>query len=591
MARRDEHDQIRVAVIDFKKCAPKKCNWLCVRMCPVNRLKKDCIVKAEDNKPRISEALCTACRICVHKCPFEAISIVNLSPKLGKPVHSYGENMFRLYGLPVPVKGKVAGLIGRNGIGKTTALKILSGKIIPNTGQGKGYGGLIEFFKGSELQSYFESLSREEIRVSFKPQDINSIPQAFKGTVGKLLEEMDETGKMRGLVKELALEKILSHSLKTISGGELQRTAIAAAILKDADFYFFDEPSSYLDAKERLHIAKIIRSLAEQGKFVLVVEHDLAVLDYLSDYIHVIFGQKAVYGVISDRMSALNGVNQYLEGYLKSENLRFRDKEIKFHVSAPVESREKELYIDFPALSKKFKAFSLKAEAGNIRKGEVLGVLGPNAIGKTTFVKVLAGALKPDSGKLSLGFEVSYKPQYLKPEKGMTVREFFDSGKLDQQLFESEAVPTFSLNGLMDRSLEELSGGELQKVAISATMCREAHLALLDEPSAFLDVEERLNAAHFIRSLTNKRGNACLVVDHDILFQDYLSDRLIVFDGIPAEKGVAHKPVEMKEGMNSFLKSLSVTYRRDPSTGRPRANKPGSSKDQEQKKKNKYYYV
>lgn len=590
MAGREEKEQIRIAVIDFKKCAPQKCNWLCIRMCPVNRLGKECIVRAEDDKPRISEQLCTACRICIHKCPFKAISIVNLSPKLGRAVHCYGENMFRLYGLPVPAKGKVVGLIGRNGIGKTTAMKILSGKIIPSLGENADYKEVIEFFKGSELQSYFEALAGGELKCSFKPQDINSIPEAFKGSVAELLKKMNETEQFDEIVKALALDKILDHSLHSISGGELQRTAIAAAILRNADFYFFDEPSSYLDARERLKIAKIIRLLAEHGKYVLVVEHDLAVLDYLSDYVHVIFGKKGVYGVISDRMSVRNGVNQYLEGYLKSENIRFRDKEIKFHVSAPIESKKKELFIEFPSFKKTFKSFSLEAESGFIRKGEVLGILGPNAIGKTTFVKVLAGILKPDKGKIDLGLSVSYKPQYLQPEKGISVKEFFDSQNLDRELFEREAVQRFNLNELMNHSLEDLSGGELQKVAISATMCRDAHLVLLDEPSAFLDVEERLNTADFIRSLTNKRGNACLIVDHDILFQDYLCDRLMVFEGVPAVQGKAIKPVSMKDGMNRFLASLDVTYRRDPSTGRPRANKPGSTKDEEQKKKNKYYY-
>ncbi|MFH1234775.1 MAG: ribosome biogenesis/translation initiation ATPase RLI [Candidatus Diapherotrites archaeon] len=590
MAKKEEGEQIRVAVIDFRKCSSEKCNWLCVRFCPVNRLDKECILKGEDLKPRISEKLCTACKICVHKCPFKAISIVNLSPKLGKAVHSYGQNSFRLYGLPIPSKGSVVGLIGRNGIGKTTALKILSGKLVPSIGEGKGYRAAIDFFKGSELQAYFESIEQGTLKSAFKPQDINSIPQAFKGSVKELLKKMDETGGFKGIAKELELEKILDSEIQSISGGELQRVAIAAAMLKDADFYFFDEPSSYLDARERLRISKTIRSLAEKGKYVLVVEHDLAVLDYLSDYIHVIFGEKGVFGVISGRMSVRNGINQYLDGYLKSENIRFRDKEIKFHVSAPLESKEKALLLEFPSFSKKFKQFHLEAEGGYMHKGEVLGVLGPNAIGKTTFVKILAGVLEPDKGKVDMGLTVAYKPQYLKPEKGMNVREFFDSQKLDRLLFESEAMQRFSLMDLMDRQLDELSGGELQKVAISAAMCRDAALALLDEPSAFLDVEERLNAADFIRSVASKKENACLVVDHDILFQDYLSDRLLVFEGIPAVSGKASQPLPMKEGMNKFLASLGITYRRDPETGRPRANKHGSAKDEEQKKENKYYY-
>jgi len=323
----------------------------------------------------------------------------------------------------------------------------------------------------------------------------------------------------------------------------------------------------------------------------MVVEHDLAELDYLSDLVHVLFGQKAVYGVISSRQSVRNGINQYLEGYLKAENIRFRDKEIKFDVSSPVKETARKKAMDYPALEKKFKAFSLKVEPGSIMKGEVLGVLGPNATGKTTFVKMLAGALKPDNTSIESAFTVSFKPQYLKPEKGKSVKEFIDESNVDQELFNREAVNSFKLNEIFERNLEELSGGEMQKVAIAVSLCREADLVLLDEPSAFLDIEERLNAASLIKSITLQRENACMVVDHDVLFQDYLSDRLIVFEGIPSREGHALPPGEMETGMNKFLSALGITFRRDPQSGRPRANKPGSQKDKEQKKANKYYYA
>ncbi len=331
--------------------------------------------------------------------------------------------------------------------------------------------------------------------------------------------------------------------------------------------------------------------MAETGKSVMVVEHDLAVLDYLSDLVHVLFGQKSVYGVISSRQSVRNGINQYLEGYLKTENIRFREKEIRFAVSSPIKEITRKKAIEYPAMEKKFNNFSLKTESGIIMKGEVLGVLGPNATGKTTFVKMLAGELKPDKGRLEFSFSVSFKPQYLKPIKGKTVKEFIDESNVDIELFNREAVNAFNLRELFERKLEELSGGELQKIAIAVTICREADLVLLDEPSAFLDIEERLNAASLIKSITLQKENACLVVDHDVLFQDYLSDRLIVFKGIPSKKGHALAPQEMESGMNEFLSSLGITFRRDPQTGRPRANKPDSQKDKEQKKANKYYYA
>ncbi|MBU1939675.1 4Fe-4S binding protein, partial [Candidatus Micrarchaeota archaeon] len=107
----------RIAVLDYDSCHPKKCgNWLCEQACPVNRSGKECITHKDDGKPEISEELCIGCQICEKKCPFNAISIVNLSLNLENPMHQYGKNLFRLHGIPVPREGAVVGLVGRNGI-------------------------------------------------------------------------------------------------------------------------------------------------------------------------------------------------------------------------------------------------------------------------------------------------------------------------------------------------------------------------------------------------------------------------------------------------------------------------------------------
>jgi len=585
------NQRIRIAVIDFNRCSPEKCGFLCKRVCPINRSGKECITVVGD-KPRISEQLCTACKICVHKCPFNAISIVNLTAKLINQVHCYGKNRFRLYGLPMPASGKVVGLIGRNGIGKSTALKILAGKLVPRPDceREASYKAIIELFKGKELQAYFERLESSKIKVAFKPQEISKVQESFNGSVEELLKMFDERGMLNEIVNKLRLERILKSKVSHISGGELQKLAVAICLLKDAELYFFDEPSSYLDVQERLLVAKIIRELAESNRYVMVVEHDLAVLDYLSDFIHVLFGSKGVYGVVSSRMSVLNGINQYLEGYLKNENIRFRDKELSF-ASVETISKKNVPFITYPAFKKSYETFSLVAESGTIMRSEVLGILGPNAIGKTTFVKVLAGIIEPDSGKLNLGLKLAYKPQYLKAENDTTVEQFVASQTLNKELFEAEANKRLHVSDLYDYKLNELSGGELQRVSIAVTLCKDADLYLLDEPSAFLDVEERLNAAAFIKSVIEKSNKACIVVDHDLLFQNYLCDRLIVFEGEPAKYGKALVPESKENAMNRFLKALDITFRRDAQTGRPRANKPRSVKDIEQKRAGKYYYL
>ena len=589
---------MRIAVIDYDKCNPDKCgNFLCERVCPVNRMGGEAIIIDEENhRPIIQEASCTGCGICVHKCPFNAITIVNLPEQLDEDcVHRYGVNGFVLYRLPVVKDGMVVGVLGPNGTGKTTAVKILSGQLVPNLcDNNEEWDNVIRAFRGNELQNYFERLKKGEIRPIVKPQYVDLIPKAVKGKVRDLLRKADETGKFDEIVRELELENVLDRDIKQLSGGELQRVAIAAALLRDAHFYFFDEPSSYLDIRQRLRVARIIRHLADAGKNVLAVEHDLAVLDYLSDIIHVVYGKPGAYGIFSQPKSTRNGINEFLRGYLRDENVRFRPYEIRFTKTGERKSGEGEILVQYPRLVKVYDSFRLEAEGGELYVGEVVGIVGPNGIGKTTFVKMLAGVEKPTEGEVDWSLTVSYKPQYIKTDYEGTVYELLskiDSNKLMSSFYKSELLNPLGIPDLYDKKVNELSGGELQRVAITACLIREADLYLLDEPSAHLDSEQRLAVSKAIRSLMAKNEKTALIVEHDVMMVDYLSDRLIVFEGEPGKYGKALPPMGMREGMNLFLASIGITFRRDPDTGRPRANKEGSVKDREQKERGEYYYA
>ena len=588
----------RIAVIDYDKCNPDKCgHFLCERVCPVNRMGGEAIIIDEENyRPIIQEASCTGCGICVHKCPFNAITIVNLPEQLDEDcVHRYGINSFVLYRLPVVKDGMVVGILGPNGTGKTTAVKILSGQLLPNLcGDNDSWDNVIRAFRGNELQNYFERLKNREIRPVVKPQYVDLIPKAVRGKVRDLLKKADEAGKFDEVVRELELENILDRDIRQLSGGELQRVAIAAALLRDAHFYFFDEPSSYLDIRQRLEVARIIRGLADSGKAVLTVEHDLAVLDYLSDIIHVVYGKPGAYGIFSQPKSTRNGINEFLRGYLRDENVRFRPYEVSFTKKSERKSQEGEILVQYPRLVKDYGSFRLEAEGGELYIGEVVGIVGPNGIGKTTFVKMLAGVEKPTEGEVDWSLTVSYKPQYIKTDYEGTVYELLskiDASKLMSSFYKSELLNPLGIPELYDKKVEELSGGELQRVAITACLIRDADLYLLDEPSAHLDSEQRLAVSKAIRSLMAKNEKTALIVEHDVMMVDYLSDRLIVFEGEPGKYGKALPPMGMREGMNRFLASVGITFRRDPDSGRPRANKEGSVKDREQKERGEYYYA
>ncbi len=163
--------------------------------------------------------------------------------------------------------------------------------------------------------------------------------------------------------------------------------------------------------------------------------------------------------------------------------------------------------------------------------------------------------------------------------------------RFDDPVLQDALVAPLRMEKLLARNVGELSGGELQKVAIIATMAQDAEVYALDEPSAFLDVEDRFVIAKAITRLAKVRGRAAVVIDHDLQVVDLISDKLMVFDGTPGSSGRASPPMGKDEGMNTFLKQVGLTYRRDVTSGRPRVNKPGSKLDREQKSKGTYYYV
>ena len=587
----------RIAVIDRNRCQPKKCSLECIKFCPKVRAGDETVKIAEDGKPIITEETCSGCGICIHKCPFEAVMIINLPEELTKDcIHQYGPNGFRLYRLPIPRFGSITGIIGPNGVGKTTAIKILAGEIKPNFGKLKEklkWEDISKFFAGTELQSYFTKLINKRIKVVHKPQEVDKLPKAVRGVTGKLLEKVDERGIIKELIDKLQLKETLDRKLSQLSGGELQRVAIAAAIAKKSDVIIFDEPSSYLDIYQRLNTAKVIREQVARTA-VIVIEHDLAILDYLSDYIHIIYGQPMAYGVVSGPKSVRVGINVYLQGYLKEENIRFRREPIKFDIKPPTERWAGVKLVCFENVIKRYDGFEIKVEHGEVRRGKVIGALGPNATGKTTFAKILAGEIEPDEGKIDVTVTVAYKPQYIATKSDEPVAEYLRKnapGKFRTSIFEAEIIRPLEIKPLYDRPLSELSGGELQRVAIAATLSKDAQFYLLDEPSAHLDVEQRMTVAKVIRRMAEKSEIGVMVIDHDILFLDYISDGLMVFLGKPGTQGIAFGPFDMRTGMNTFLKEVGITFRRDETTGRPRVNKPESYLDREQKRLGEYYYM
>lgn len=547
----------------------------------------ECITVEQSTQfPVIAEPLCIGCGLCVKKCPVNCITIINLAGEEGKPVYQYGVNQFRLYGIPLPAEG-VCGIVGKNGVGKTTALGLLARKITPNFAEFREHSWEEVLSRLTISQRrYFEALGKEQ-KVSMKVQNVEQIRKAAgRSTVDSLLSRMDERGAKGEMVEKFGLSAILKRKISQLSGGELQKVALAAALLKSADIYYLDEPSNYLDIEERLRAALIIREFGE-GRKLMAVEHDLAILDYMSDYIFIFYGEENAYGMSSGVKPVRNGINEYLSGFLKEENIKFRDREIV--VSAFSGSEQKGMVkVSYPPMKKKLGAFSFRCEGGNIREGEIVGIVGKNAVGKTTFIKLLAGVEKPDGGEALPPMEISYKPQYIEPKEGMTVEELFSAGSIDSFISE-KARRELGIARLMDKQLTTLSGGELQKVYIAYALSKKADIYLFDEPTAFLDVEQRLRFSDLLRSVIGESKKSAFVVDHDVVFMDSIANRLIVFGGESSVCGHASQPYNRIDGMNAFLSSANITMRRDKDSGRPRINKPGSVLDREQRSSGNFY--
>eukprot|EP01084_Bolivina_argentea_P276756 472305_1 len=591
----------RVAIVNSDKCKPRKCKQECKKSCPVVRMGKLCIEVAPNSKiAYISEELCIGCGICVKKCPFEAINIINLPASLrGQTTHRFGPNSFKLHRLPMPRPGQVLGLVGTNGIGKSTALQVLAGKLKPNLGRYDGapdWSEILTYFRGSELQNYFTRILEDNLKAVIKIQYVDHIPRAARGKVLDVLTRKAELDNLETMVVDMDLQSVLDRDIEVLSGGELQRFAIAVVATQKADVYMFDEPSSYLDVKQRLKAAAVIRGLligeSNSRRYVIAVEHDLAVLDYLSDFICCLYGTASAYGVVTMPYSVREGINVFLAGFIPTENLRFRETTLDFKMTMTAEEgfgkRDKSTHMyQYPDMTKTMRSktgreFTLHIQKGSFTESEILVLLGENGTGKTTFIRMLAGLLKsdeqegagddPEADNLGVPkLHISYKPQKISPRFNGTVRELLHKRIKNSYIhpqFITDVMRPLSIDDIIDNEVQNLSGGELQRVAITLCLGTPAAIYLLDEPSAYLDSEQRISCSKLIKRYVMHAKKTAFVVEHDFIMATYLADRVVVYDGQPGVEATAHSPQSLLTGMNMFLQQLKITFRRDPTNAR-----------------------
>ena len=585
---------MRIVVLDDERCQPNmpafdyltKYAGMCGGEC----------IQYTDKKWKILESACPVCFTRAKLCPGDAVKVINLPTELETDmIHRYSLNGFRLFRLPTPTKENVVGILGPNGMGKSTAFNALAGRMIPNLGdwtkKDTVWDDVIATLPRGELRDFFVSVKNDEIKVALKPQNIDRLPKRVKGSVETLLRSVDERNLFDELINTLGIEKLLTRTIDQLSGGELQRIAICATMLRDADVYFFDEPSSYLDIYERMRIVGIIQDLAKT-KRVIVIEHDLAILDVLADLVHIVYGKKGAFGIFTPARSTRTAINAYLDGYLVEENVRIRDKPIRFLKHYDRRGEKGNPVVQWGGIKKKLGDFTLTTGDGAVHRSEVVGVVGSNGTGKSTMIKILAGENTYDEGWVTEGATISYKPQHIDVDIDCTVQMWLDSElgmRWRSGEFNVNVIRSLGIEPLLPKRVKKLSGGERQAVSIALCLGRDADLYLLDEPSAHLDANARMEAAKAIRRTMEANEKSAFVIDHDVYFIDIVSDSLLVFEGEGGVEGKAMGPYSLRDGMNRFLNDVNITFRRDHDSKRPRINKSESRKDREQREVGDFY--
>ena len=613
----------RIAIVDQSKCNPTKCKKECIKYCPpqsrgieviniidienINKPNPELINLTKKQIAKIVEQNCIGCNICIKKCPFEAIRIINLPSENKKDIiHRYSINGFRLYKLPELKKNMVIGFVGENGIGKTTLINILTKNLIPNFENFKSECAekdICSKFRGSTLYTYLQNLYQDKLKITIKPQKIKQeqsiqiheyLKQNFISITDVLIDKLE----LRNIVNS-------NNTIDKLSGGELQRLLCLNSLTKKCDVYIFDEPTNYLDIKQRLIMVKLIRDIItnNENAYVLIIDHDLSMLDYVSDEIYILYGKAGGYGIVSNPMSIYEGLNMYLDGYIPNENIRFREEEFNLKPALELDKiqgqliKDDPLSIEYPEHIIKYDSFELYIKKDKIKLISSINVImGENGVGKTTFVKFLAEKLE---------LPISYKEQTLNIQKYKnkdgtypTVEELFykniQTSYLDTK-FLHEVVKPLECNEIKNRKLNELSGGELQKVLIILCLGTKADIYLIDEPSANLDIEKRLKIIKIIKNFILNNNKCAFIIEHDIMMavafaQEYISNILLINKDNFGVKRISRVSdyMSFNDGITQFLKSLDITMRLS-SHNRPRINKYNSQLDKEQRTNNNYY--
>lgn len=412
-------------------------------------------------------------------------------------------------------KGECILLTGVSGSGKSTLIHLMNG-LIPTLYEGQLEGEIL--FKNKDLKDI------ESYDIS---KNIGYVSQDPRGhffttnTTSELVFSMENYGiplnemkkKYSELVNLLELEKLVDKNIIYISSGERQKIAIGCSLSLEPEIIILDEPSSNLDFHMTKKLKQLIEKLKTKGYTIIIAEHRMYYIQDLIDRVFVINNGKVIEKTISDLKSNNEVPLRSLDIFnLELENISCKNKELLMEINN----------ITYKNI--------LSNITTTVYKGDVIGLIGKNGVGKTTLLRLLSNIMKPNKGKIVgkvVPFLVMQDMDYQFFTESVESEMKFGSADNDLEKINS-LLMKLGLTEFKDKIPFELSGGQKQRLLIAISALANVNLLMFDEPTSGLDYVNMTKVSGILKDLS--KNSALIVATHDIEFLYKTCNRVVYLD-------------------------------------------------------------
>lgn len=480
-------------------------------------------------------------------------------------------------------QGEKFALVGNNGVGKSTLLKILTGELPTDSGKVSVREGITMGFLTQEprvddsvtVKDVLFSDSNEIAKVVKEYEDCLQHPDVSAERMQAALEKMEELNawdyeaKVHEIIGKLGVPD-LDKTFGQLSGGQRKRIFLAQMLLTEPDLIIMDEPTNHLDLTA---IEWLENYLAGQQVTLIMVTHDRYFLDNVATEIIEIdrgqlFRYKGNYAYFLEKKNEreemlkveVSKARQLLKKELEwmRKQPRARGTKAKYRVEAFYDIQEKasqdikkdRLELDFKAsrqggkilevdhVSKSYGSLKIVDDFSYVfKKHDRIGVVGKNGVGKSTFLDILTGKIKPDTGEVIPGVTTKYgyftqetitlNPANRVVEEVKAIAEFIVLAD-GSQISASKFLETFLFTPDKQYNyIDKLSGGEKKRLQLLKLLITNPNFLILDEPTNDFDID----TLNVLEDFLEKFGGCLLLVSHDRYFMDHLVDQLFVFEG------------------------------------------------------------